>query len=227
MRTVILKNITSEGPGTIADYLYKAGLPYDVLEPEEVPSLKSLDGYDALVVLGGPMAVYEAEGHHQVEASVRLIKEALERELKVLGVCLGAQLMAHALGARVYKGPGGIEEIGWMDIELTEDGLMDPVLNELSIGKSRCSKVFQWHGDTFDLPGGAVLLAGSGDFPMQAFRMGERAYALQFHIEVTAEIVRHWSEGEPAIDPAPLERKEYEAYLERARGLYSRFFGTA
>ena len=114
-----------------------------------------------------------------------------------------------------------------MDVELTEEGARDPVLGALAPPGRRNAKVFQWHGDTFDLPTGAVLLAGSGDFPIQAFQMGEGAYALQFHIEVTAEIVRQWADGEPAIDPAPLKRKEYEAYLERARGFYSRFFGTA
>ncbi|KKM16905.1 hypothetical protein LCGC14_1681110 [marine sediment metagenome] len=173
MRTVILKNITSEGPGTIADYLYKAGLPYDVLEPEEVPSLKSLDGYDALVVLGGPMAVYDAEGYPQVEASVRLIKEALERELKVLGVCLGAQLMAHALGARVYKGPGGKEEIGWMDIELTEDGLMDPVLKG-ALAPPGAQRFSSGTGTHLTCPQERCFLREAGTSPSRHFRW-ERA----------------------------------------------------
>ncbi len=224
MRTVILKNIRNEGPGTIADHLDKAGLYYDVLEPDLVPTLKNLDGYDALVVLGGPMAVHEAEDHPQVEASLRLIKEALRKDLRVFGVCLGAQLMAHAMGASVYKGPR--QETGWMEIELTKDGLMDPVLSELSVGQTAASKVFQWHGDTFDIPQGATRLAGSESFPNQAFRTGKGAYALQFHVEVTKEIVSGWAEGDPMIDPAPLDTKQYEAYLERARKLYSRFFGT-
>ena len=225
MRTVILKNIRSEGPGTIAGYLDKAGLSYDVFEPEEVAALKGLQGYEALVVLGGPMAVYETDGHPQVEASLRLIKEALAKNIKTLGVCLGAQLMAHAMGARVYKGPR--QETGWMDIELTGDGMKDPVLGELSDGKSAFAKVFQWHGDTFDIPEGAARLAGSEGFPNQAFRMGKCAYALQFHVEVTSEIVSGWAEGEPMLHTAALAHKEYEAYLARADRLYSRFFGTA
>ncbi len=227
MHTVILKNIRSEGPGTITKYLDKAGLPYDVLEPEEVSTLASLEGYDALVVLGGPMAVYEAKGHPQVTASLRLIKEALQRELKVLGVCLGAQLMAHAMGARVYKGPGDSQEVGWMDIELTEDGLLDPVLSALSDGKSASAKMFQWHGDTFDIPEGAIRLAGSGSFPNQAFyKAGSSAYALQFHVEVTREILGQWAKGNPGIDPDQLDLDEYEAYLLRADKFYNRFFGT-
>ncbi len=226
MHTVILKNIRSEGPGTIADYLDKAGLPCDVLEPEDVPSLKNLDGYDALVVLGGPMAVHKMEGYPQVEASLRLIKEALTKNIKTLGVCLGAQLMAHAMGARVYKGPMEIQEAGWMDIELTRDGLRDHVLGQLSVGQTAASKVFQWHGDTFDIPKGAIRLAGSESFPNQAFRAGKCAYALQFHVEVTGEIVSGWAEGDPMLNTSPLDTKEYEAYLERARKLYSRFFGT-
>ena len=224
MRTVILKNIRSEGPGTIADHLDKAGLPYDVLEPDLVPTLKNLDGYDALVVLGGPMAVYETEGPPQVEASLRLIKEALRKDLRVFGVCLGAQLMAHAMGASVYKGPR--QEIGWMDIELTKDGLKDPVLATLADPGQASASVFQLHGDTFDLPRGAVRLAGSEGFPNQAFRAGTNAYALQFHVEMTRDKVHEWSKDEPTLLDSTLSDKDYEAYLNKADHLYSRFFGT-
>ena len=225
MHTVILKNISSEGPGTIAAYLDKAAVPYDVFEPEDVPSIKSLDNYDALVVLGGPMAVYESEGHPQVAASLRLIKEALKRELKVLGVCLGAQLLAHALGARVYKGP--VKETGWMDIELTEEGVRDPVLQTLVDPGSVTANVFQLHGDTFDTPAGAVTLASSDAYKNQAFRMGANAYALQFHVEMTRDKVHEWSKNEPSLKDSELNDSEYEEYLKKADKLYSRFFGTA
>ncbi|MCK4910428.1 MAG: type 1 glutamine amidotransferase [Thermodesulfovibrionales bacterium] len=224
MRTAILKNISSEGPGTIAEYLDKAGLPYDVFEPEEVPSLKNLDGYDALVVLGGPMAVYEIDGHPQAEASLRLIKEALAGDMKVFGVCLGAQLLAHALGARVYKGKN--KEAGWMDIGLTEEGVGDPVLSTLVDPGRLTSKVFQLHGDTFDIPQGATRLAGSEGFPNQAFKVGKEAYALQFHVEVTRSKVIEWAKDEPSLKGSAISDSQYEAYLERADKLYSRFFGA-
>jgi GMP synthase-like glutamine amidotransferase len=234
MRTVIVKNISSEGPGTITDFLDKAGMPFDVLEPENVPGLKTLDGYSALVVLGGPMAVYDSAGHPQVEASLRLIKEALTLDIKILGVCLGAQLIAHALGARVYNGNGN--ETGWMQIELTAEGLNDPVLATLiepggpdGPGGPGVTKadVFQLHGDTFDIPEGAVRLAGSKSFKNQAFRVGKNAYALQFHVEMTRDKVQEWAKDEPTLLTTALSDTEYWAYLKKADKLYSKFFGIA
>ena len=225
MRTVILKNIGNEGPGTISKYLEDNSMPFDILEPEDIDSLATLEGYSALVVLGGPMAVYEISDYPQISASLGLIKSALKRDMKVLGVCLGAQLMAHALGARVYKGKA--PETGWMDIELTEDGASDPLLGTLVDPDSRIANVFQLHGDTFDIPEGAVRLAGSSVCPNQAFRVGTNAYALQFHLEMTRDKVIEWAKNEPTLLDSALSDIEYETYLKRANDLYGRFFGNS
>lgn len=225
MRTLIIKNTASEGPGTIAGYLQDAGMPFDVVEPEAISALGGLDNYDALVMLGGPMAVYEMNAHPHITSSLHLIEKALRHKLRVFGVCLGAQLVAHALGARVYK--GNIQEIGWMDVELTTQGGSDPVLGPLAGSNGPIVKVFQWHGDTFDLPAGATLLASSPEFSHQAFRMDDNVYALQFHIEVNNDIVAGWAKTDPAINNTPLEGEAHNQYLRRARTAYAHFFGTA
>ncbi len=145
-----------------------------------------MDRYDGLVVLGGPMGVYEADKHPHLNEEIACIQKALTQDKPVLGICLGSQLLAAALGAKVR--PGGVKEIGWYDVNLTEEGIADPVL-----GKFRPrEKIFQWHGDTFDLPPGAVHLASSPLFPQQAFRFGDRTYGLQFHLEVDEPMINRW-----------------------------------
>jgi GMP synthase (glutamine-hydrolysing) len=150
--------------------------------PHEVPDLA---GYDALVVLGGPMNVDETARHPHLMTELRLLEQAMARDLPVLGICLGAQLMAKALGAEVSKNPQ--REIGWYDLQLTPEGQADPVLSRL--GHNR---VFQWHGDTFAIPTGAVQLARAETCEAQAFRYGNHAYALQFHLEVDAPTIGRW-----------------------------------
>ena len=219
---LILKNIAAEGPGTIAEYLDAQGMPYRVLEAGEGPP--SLGGCTHLVVLGGPIGVYEAEDYPQVAKSVSAIREALDRDLKVLGVCLGAQAVAHALGANVY--PGGSEEIGWLDIKPTPEGLADPVFSRLAEdGGPVPFKVFHWHGDTFDLPRGAVRLATSDMYPNQAFRYGTGAYALQFHIEVTTGMLGQWFIGDPKLSGIQEQARELDVeYSGRATRFYEAFF---
>ncbi len=132
MPVLILKNIASEGPGTIAEHLDAHGLRYKVLEAEQVTASTSLDGYDTLVVLGGPMGVYELDRHPHMREGIRLMQEASAKGLKVLGVCLGAQMLAHALGARVYKGHG--EEAGWLSVTSTGEGRSDSAFGALTEG---------------------------------------------------------------------------------------------
>ena len=225
MPVLILKNIASEGPGTIAEHLDARGLPYRVLEPERISASTSLDGYDTLVVLGGPMGVYEMDRHPHMREGIRLIQEASGRGMKVLGVCLGAQMLAHALGAKVYK--GHCEEAGWLAVSSTPEGRQDAAFGALTEGfDSPELTVLQWHGDTFDLPAGAVRLASSAEYPNQAFVHGGGRYALQFHIEVTPEIVDRWFTGRP--DHASImdaTAKAYAGCRARAGKFYERFFG--
>lgn len=225
---MIIKNISSEGTGTIEDFLRGVNMPYRVVEDEE--SSVSLEGVEALVVLGGPMGVYEMSLYPRLREVSLLIEKAIGMGLKVLGICLGAQLTAHVLGARVYKGHS--PEIGWLDIELTPEGVGDPLMRALAVHPGagdfwRRFKVFQWHGDTFDIPIGAVRLASSTIYENQAFRFKDRVYALQFHIEVNGEMLSEWFSNDPQRDiilkEAQRLKDEYEG---RAFNFYRKFFFT-
>jgi GMP synthase (glutamine-hydrolysing) len=144
---------------------------------------------DLLVVLGGPLGVYQAEAYPCIDEEIQAVRERLRRDAPTLGICFGSQIVAAAAGARVYPGPRG-KEIGWQPIELTEAG-RSSALVELGSGRM---PVFHWHGDTFDLPEGARLLARTERYH-QAFAVGRRTLALQFHLEVTGTDLESWYIG--------------------------------
>ena len=225
MNVLIVKNVLTEGPGTIADFLRDERILSRVVELHGGAELPSMDGFTHVVVLGGPMAVYEMDRYPYLVREARLIEDAIGAGKRVLGVCLGAQMIAHALGARVYA--GGAKEIGWYEVGITDEGMRDPCMRELAVHGRNAAHVFQWHGDTFDLPGGCVRLASSDLFPNQAFSYAGRVYALQFHIEVTPEIVQGWLAHEPGIDLAAVNAESvrlFDAYLARAKSAYRMFF---
>ena len=163
-------------------------IPYQILSLESGLHLPKLDPFTHLVFLGGPMNVYEEDRYPFLNEEDLFIKEAIQRGKSILGICLGAQLIAKALGAKVFK--AAVKEIGWYDVSLTRIGSIDPFFSHLP----RAFSVFQWHGDTFEIPHGAVLIATSSFVPHQAFRYGDNAYGLQFHLEVTQEMIRQWME---------------------------------
>lgn len=151
--------------------------------PQAVPDIGDCDG---LIVLGGPMNVDEQQRHPHLHTELKLIEQALRKQVPVLGICLGAQLLAHALGAPVGRNPQ--VELGWHTVRLTPQGLRDPVLKHLGAQ----SAIFQWHGDTFAIPATAEHLAESDLCANQAFRWGQLAYGLQFHLEVDLPLVERW-----------------------------------
>jgi GMP synthase-like glutamine amidotransferase len=225
MNVLIVKNASAEGPGTIADYLKEAAIPYRVVDLERGDPLPAAEPFSHLVIMGGPMAVYEMDRFPCLRDEAVLIEQAIRENRRVLGVCLGSQMLAHVLGARVY--PGRQKEIGWYDVTLSVEGMKDQLMSELSVDGRSIAQVFQWHGDTFDLPHGAARLASSELYPNQAFRYGDRAYALQFHIEVTPAIVTGWLEHEPGIDFPAIDaqsRRIFGPYLGRAQRFYRKFF---
>jgi GMP synthase (glutamine-hydrolysing) len=228
MSVLILKNTSSEGPGTIGEYLHNENIPFRVVELETGEIPPPLDQFRTLVVLGGPMGVYEMNSYPHLLSGSRIIREAMNREMKVLGICLGCQLLAYCLGARVFPGPE--QEIGWRHIELSGEGLKDSLMRKLAVHPRvgdfwRRFKVFHWHGDTFDLPPGAVLLAGSQLYPHQAFRFGESIYGFQFHIEVTPEMVGEWLQDIPGGSGLGEETEQiFEEYTGRAINFYRSFF---
>jgi GMP synthase-like glutamine amidotransferase len=228
MSVLILKNISTEGPGTIEDYLRLKGIPYAIVDLYKGESLPDATAFDTLIMLGGPMSVNDDISYIRKEED--LVRDFASAGKKMLGVCLGAQIMAKALGAKVYKGPA--PEIGWLDIILCEEGLRDSLMLSMTghtdTGEiCKRFKVFHWHGETFDIPPGASRLASSDLYPNQAFRYGS-GYALQFHIEVSEQIIYDWMSGEK-IDMIMLQEeteRHYDAYHKRAFTFYEKFFNT-
>jgi len=187
MDVLIVKHIEVEGPGLFGECLKEERIPYQTLTLGTGSNLPPLDNLSHILLLGGPMNVYEEDRHPFLREEDLFIKEAIQRGKPVLGICLGAQLIAKALGAKVFKAPS--KEIGWYEVRLTEEGLSDVLFRDFP----PIWPVFQWHEDTFSVPRSGRLLATSG-LLNQAFRYGENAYALQFHLEVTEEMIRDWVE---------------------------------
>jgi len=223
MNVLIVKNIPIEGPGTIEDFLNLRGAKYRIAEFSKGEILTSAGEYTHLVVMGGPMAVYEMDRYAFLRDEAALIEDFVKKGRPVLGVCLGAQMVAHVLGARVYQ--GDTKEIGWYMVDLTAEGLADPAIKALEVEGTGQAEVFQWHGDTFDLPEGAVRLASSPAFPNQAFSYKGNVYALQFHIEVTPSIIEEWFKDEESSSEMVKHTEDiFGGYSERAGGFYRRFF---
>ena len=200
MRTLVLQHIACEPPGVFEDVLRDRGASLQRVELDEGEQLPDWREFDAIVAMGGPMSANDDEALPWLTAEKLLIAEAVRADKPFWGVCLGVQLLAASLGARVY--PGAVPEVGILPVALTLDGLTDPVF----AGLPHEVLTLQWHGDTFDLPHEAVRLAGSPAYPNQAFRI-RRAYGVQFHLEVSAEMAREWAEV-----------PEYVTSLERTLG---------
>lgn len=184
---LILKHIEIEGPGSIAEFFKETTWnlkTVDLSKGESLPD--SLKNIEAIISLGGPMNVYEEDKYSFLKDEGEFLKKAIREEVPILGICLGAQLLAKACGARVRKAPAS--EIGWYKVGLTEKGRSDPLFE----GMPGELQVFQWHEDTFGIPKGAVHLAESGACPNQAFRFGRNAYGLQFHLEVSPRMIESW-----------------------------------
>ena len=186
-RLLVFQHVPHEILGTFDPLLKAAGFRIRYINFGRQPHARPrLDGYSGLVVLGGPMNVDQVDAYPHLETEMDAIREAVVRGIPVMGICLGAQLAAAALGARINRNP--VREIGWYDVSPTPEGLDDPLFRHFAGTR----KIFQWHGYTFGLPQGAVLLASSPDCKHQAFRYGENVYGLQFHLEVDQPLIERW-----------------------------------
>ena len=187
----VLQHVAHEGPGSIARVLAEHAVSVVVVRLDLGAALPSVDEVGGLVVMGGPMGVHDTDDHPWLAGERALIRAAVDAGLPVLGVCLGAQQLAAALGAAVTTGP--VDEVGPGQVELTADGRRDPVLGPEYNGLSGTSvPCVHWHRDTFALPGGSTHLAATRAYPHQAFRVGARAYGLQFHVEVDPDLADAW-----------------------------------
>ncbi|MBB3348471.1 MULTISPECIES: glutamine amidotransferase [unclassified Sphingomonas] len=203
LTAVAIRHVAFEDLGHLDAPLRTAGFAIRYVEAADGVAAVDPLAPDLLVVLGGPMGVYETAEHPFLAEELALLRARLAAGRPTLGLCLGAQLIAAALGARVY--PGSVKEIGYAPVTLTAEGAASP-LAALPAGQP----VLHWHGDTFDLPAGATLLASTDLYRRQAFAVGRHALALQFHLE--ADRIERWLEGHAAelraerIDPAALAR---------------------
>jgi GMP synthase-like glutamine amidotransferase len=185
VRTLVLQHVACEPPGAYEDVMIEHGALITRVELDEGERPPPGERFDVIVAMGGPMGAYEDAAHPWLREEKALIEREVRSGTPFFGVCLGVQLLAAALGARVFPGPA--PEVGVMNVELTSDALADPVF----AGLPQVLPTLQWHGDTFDLPAGAVRLAGSAAYPNQAFRF-ERAYGVQFHLEVSDAMAAEW-----------------------------------
>lgn len=221
---LVLQHVPNEGLGTLAPFFASRNIRVEsvaLYAGEKIPS--GLDRVLAVCVMGGPMNVDEEEKFPFLREELSFIRRLIDKEVPCLGICLGAQLIAKAAGGRVYK--ASLPEIGWQDVRLTEQAKNDPLFSVLPFPFFR---VLQWHEDTFDLPRRAELLASSPSVPHQAYRLGRNAYGLQFHIEVTRDMLEDWFIHSP-------DRKnileEFEGYREKlgaaSEALYNRFLSLS
>ena len=215
----IIQNDPEVPPGNLTEHLT---VPYQLHHLYRDGSLPEIGSISALIVLGGAMGANDDHKHPFLADLKQLIRAVVAARIPYLGICLGGQLLAAALGAQVVSNRW--EELGTLTVQLTDAGRKDALFHETAPGFSS----FQWHHDSFDLPDGAVLLASSPVCPHQAFRYGDCAWGLQFHPEVTEQIIRDWC----AWDPVTLQQTgellsaftaQQTAYLRTARRLVENF----
>jgi GMP synthase (glutamine-hydrolysing) len=223
-----IRNDRDDTLGITAAVLGEAGAPLvrlDAFEPDvRWPDLEEIGG---LIVFGGEMNVDEIDRHPYLQTQRELVRRAVDAGLPVLGICLGAQMLARAFDAPVYRAP--VRELGFKPVRVTDLGQRDALLSAFQTG----DRVFQWHEDTFDLPAGADLLVAGDDVPIQAFRLGGNAWGAQFHFEADADGLEAWLRvGEPSLSrvwkrTADEVRDELRLYLpaqqQRSRALLAAF----
>ncbi len=228
-KILVFQHVPFEPLGTFDPQLKNAGFRIRYVnfarDPHQRPSL---EGYSGLIVLGGPMNADDTDNYPNLAVEVELIKEALERGIKVLGICLGAQLLAKALGGRVIVGDR--KEIGWYPVSLTSAGHLDPLMGCFDDTET----IFQWHGDQIELPDGVKWLAESKDCPVQAYVHDGFAYGFQFHLEVDEPLIERWltvpvnledlATVEDYVDPLEI-RHSISDHLPRMQDLSHDVFG--
>jgi len=217
-KALIITHVESEGPGTLGDFLTSQNIDVErvkLYEGEILP--EDPLNYDTIITMGGPMGVYDDARYPFLREEIGFLRKVIEANVPLLGICLGAQLIALACDAPVKKATA--REVGWKNIFVTEEGKKDMLFQGLPAVMS----VFQWHEDAFEIPEGATFLATGWDCENQAFRY-RNAFGLQFHIEVTREMLSQWFDGSTRLDQILQGYDEIEPDLiTRARTIYSNF----
>lgn len=191
-RVLAIRHVGHEGAGSIETLLKRNGIQLEywdiALNSDED---HTLDDFDGFLIMGGPMGVYECARHPFLKKEFSFVRKIIKSEKPVIGFCLGAQILAHCLDAKVY--PGSFREIGWYPVTPTPEGLLDQQLG-CSTQENRVIDVFEWHGDTFDLPKNSVRLFLNDNYANQAFKYGGHVYGFQFHFEITTKMIAEWLE---------------------------------
>lgn len=216
MKRILLLEHEEDNPeGYVGQLLEEYAIPADIIRVD-LEALPDPAHYSAIIAFGGAQHVYEADKYPYFEPEKALLRASVEQDRPILGICLGGQLLASALGASVKR--HSTMEAGFYEIPLTEEGRKDPLYQGLPDAQT----VFHWHEDTFDLPTGAVLLAHNELTPNQAFRYGRRAYALQYHIELDSKMLDTWL-YHCGLERDIIERFGVEAYHSFAEQIPTRF----
>ncbi len=203
MRAHYLQHVPFEGLGSIEPWLRTAGYEITNTQFFESSELPALNEIDLLVIMGGPMSVNDQDEFPWLSLEKKFIRNVIDSGKLVLGICLGAQLIASAMGAKVYQNP--VKEIGWFPVQ----GV--PPISSSSFSFPPSTEVFHWHGETFDLPPGATLIARSEGCENQAFQIGTSVIGLQFHLETTPESAREIvSNCRDELIPSPYVQTEEE-----------------
>jgi GMP synthase-like glutamine amidotransferase len=210
VRVLVFRHTASDDLGLIAPALDEQGILRRYADLYSHPCAESLvNEADALIFMGGPMSAND--GHPYIQREIQYIRDAKERGQMVLGVCLGAQLIAKALGASVHANT--VKEIGWAPVTFTPAAANDP----LFAGLHEAEMIFHWHGETFTVPPGAELLGSSEACRNQAFRVGNRIYGLQFHLEVTPSMIAEWCREDEACGNAREVTQPIDPYAHATR----------
>lgn len=228
-KILVFQHADSETLGNLEKEIKLQNLEFEILRTFDhpvFPSGKDLENYGAVISLGGPLAVYEASRHPWMVKELLILKEALRQKKPILGICLGAQLLAAAAGAKVVKGP--IKEIGWGWIQFDDwFSRRNPLTFQVDLKKRH--RVFQWHGDTFNLPPEGYRLAWNDSYPVQMFSFQGNAIGIQFHVETTEKMIYDWvSDGRDKIvkngfDPEKI-LEESVSYLPDLQKMSHKFF---
>ncbi len=228
-RVLALQHIWDDHPGFLGEIMQECDIVYDVINVEEEP-IPDPEEYAALISLGGAQHAYDDVTYPYFVAEKALLRHVVERDIPYLGICLGGQLLAGAMGATVALHT--MTEIGFYKVQLTEEGKSDPLFQ----GLPGYQQVFHWHEDVFDIPDGGIKLATSENAPNQAFRVGQRAYGIQYHIELTPTMIDTWLHfpdymkeivkvsGQEALNEIERESiTRYPIFLEHSRTVFKNF----